>query len=205
MDPHKLNQELGNIDIYLLDQILKGHYKKEMKILDAGCGEGRNSIYFLKNEFSVYGVDKNPAAIRMIKMLARSIDQNAETDNFLCEDLTQMSFKNDFFDAIICSATLHFARSKNEFWEMFNELNRVLKPGGSFFIRMTSNMGIANHASINNGVFKLGDGSIRFLFTDELMDEIVNKKGYCLIEPYKSVVVEGKRSMNVLMMLKNLK
>lgn len=48
-----LNKLLGNIDIYLLDQILKGRFTKEMRILDAGCGEGRNLIYFLHEGFQV--------------------------------------------------------------------------------------------------------------------------------------------------------
>ncbi|WP_332912670.1 hypothetical protein [Algoriphagus boritolerans] len=47
MEVTELNQLLGNVDIYLLDQILKGRFSKEMKILDAGCGEGRNAVYFI--------------------------------------------------------------------------------------------------------------------------------------------------------------
>jgi hypothetical protein len=47
----ELNQLLGNIDIYLLDQILKARFEKHCKILDAGCGEGRNLIFFVRNEY----------------------------------------------------------------------------------------------------------------------------------------------------------
>ena len=49
----ELNHLLGNIDIYLLDQILKDRFKKSFKILDAGCGEGRNLIYFVRNGFKL--------------------------------------------------------------------------------------------------------------------------------------------------------
>ena len=63
MTVKNLNSKLGNIDIYLLDQILKGRFNKGMKILDAGCGEGRNLIYFMREGFTVYGIDENHLAI----------------------------------------------------------------------------------------------------------------------------------------------
>jgi len=55
-----LQEIYGNIDIYLFDQLLKGTYDHCEKILDAGCGEGRNLVYFLRNGFEVFGVDQRP-------------------------------------------------------------------------------------------------------------------------------------------------
>ena len=68
MDINSLNRLLGNIDIYLLDQILKGRFTKEMKILDAGCGEGRNTVYFLHEGYQIFGADSNPIAIQIYPM-----------------------------------------------------------------------------------------------------------------------------------------
>ena len=53
-------QDFGNIDIYLFDQLLKGTYANCRKVLDAGCGGGRNLVYFLKNGYEVYAIDPNP-------------------------------------------------------------------------------------------------------------------------------------------------
>lgn len=48
---------IGDTDIYLLDQIMKGRYNANDKILDAGCGNGRNLHWFLLYNISVYGID----------------------------------------------------------------------------------------------------------------------------------------------------
>ncbi len=60
----------GDIDIYLFDQILKKRFSGEMSILDAGCGGGRNLIYFLRNDCKIFGVDQNAQAIEQIRVLA---------------------------------------------------------------------------------------------------------------------------------------
>jgi SAM-dependent methyltransferase len=62
MKSHLL-QSFGNIDIYLFDQLLKGTYEHCSKVLDAGCGGGRNLVYFLNNGFEVYGIDQSAATV----------------------------------------------------------------------------------------------------------------------------------------------
>ncbi len=49
----------GDIDIYLFDQFLKNRFTPEMKILDAGCGGGRNVVYFLLSGFQVFAIDRD--------------------------------------------------------------------------------------------------------------------------------------------------
>ena len=48
----------GGIDIYLFDQLLKGRFVPGMRILDAGCGSGRNLVYFLRSGYEVFAVDE---------------------------------------------------------------------------------------------------------------------------------------------------
>jgi 2-polyprenyl-3-methyl-5-hydroxy-6-metoxy-1,4-benzoquinol methylase len=57
----------GDIDIYLFDQILKNQFSALMKILDAGCGEGHNLVYFLRNGFEVYGIDQNRQPVENVQ------------------------------------------------------------------------------------------------------------------------------------------
>ena len=200
MNHFSLQELIGNTDIYLLDLIMKGRYKAGDKILDTGCGGGRNLIWFLKNEMEVYGIDKDPAAIKYLK----SIHTHLDKERFQIADITNIPFENNFFDHVISSAVLHFAKTVSHFKEMMNEMVRVLKPGGSLFIRMTTNIGIENKVIlIENGVYQIPDGSTRFLLTPSLLTEIMQENNLSFIEPLKTVNVNNVRCMSTLVLKKN--
>ena len=55
-----LLEQFGQIDIYLFDQLLRGRIALGMRVLDAGCGAGRNLVYFLREGYEVFGVDLDP-------------------------------------------------------------------------------------------------------------------------------------------------
>lgn len=199
----ELNHLLGNIDIYLLDQILKARFEKKFKILDAGCGEGRNLIYFIRNEYHVHGIDKNQDSIQMLKHLVKSINKEYPLNRFITGQLEEMPYGQHEFDAIISSAVLHFAESEDHFLCMFQELHRVLKRGGLLFIRMTTDVGMEKKSkTMGNGRFLLPDNSVRFLLTNKLMGELVDRFGYSFEENFKSVVVDEMRSMGTLVLRK---
>lgn len=199
MDIKSLNQLLGNIDIYLLDQILKGRFDKEMKILDAGCGEGRNTVYFLHEGYQIFGADSNPIAVQMARIYAQTIQKEYDVYRFQTSLIENMPFHQGAFDAIISSAVLHFATSEIHFLKMMEEMMRVLKPGGIFFLRMTTSQGEMQEKSphLGDGVYLLPDGSERFLLTDSLEKEIVSKYKFKYLEPAKSVLVHEQRAMGV--------
>ncbi len=48
MDPIQLLNTLGQADIYLVDQFMRGRVLPGFKVLDAGCGTGRNSAFLVK-------------------------------------------------------------------------------------------------------------------------------------------------------------
>lgn len=199
MDIKSLNQHLGNIDIYLLDQILKGRFSKEMKILDAGCGEGRNCVYFLNEGYQIFGVDSNPIAIQMARIYTQTIQQDYDIYRFQTSVVENMPFHQGAFDAVISSAVLHFAQNETIFLKMVEDMMRVLKPGGIFFLRMATIEGnmVEKSPYLGDGVYLLPDGSERFLLTGDLEKEIVSKYELKYLEPAKSVLVHGQRSMGV--------
>lgn len=200
MDNITIQELIGNTDIYLLDQIMKNCYHKGDKILDAGCGNGRNLIWFLKNEIEIYGIDKDEVAINYLKSKYTRLNK----DRFRVADITNVPFENNFFDHLISSAVLHFANSVSDFKKMMNEMVRVLKPGGSLFIRMTSNIGIENKViPIGNGVYHIPDDSTRFLLTPSLLKEIMQENNLSFIEPLKTVNVDNVRCMSTLVLAKN--
>ena len=198
-EPDQLFNLIGQTDIYLLDQIMKGRYQKSQKILDAGCGSGRNIKWFLQNDFDIYGIDTSEAAIMNLK----KVNSNLADDQLLVAALEKIPFDNNFFDHIICSAVLHFANSVTHFKEMFSELLRVLKPGGTLFIRMASDIGIENQVELlSEGNYKIPDGSMRFLLTKPLLEEIKNEFQFSFLEPLKTVNVNDIRCMSTLMLQK---
>ena len=68
-----INNEIGDIDLFLLDLILKGRVKEGMSVLDAGCGSGRNLLYFLRQGFEVRGIDSSESEVNAANFLSRSL------------------------------------------------------------------------------------------------------------------------------------
>ncbi|MGK7395042.1 MAG: class I SAM-dependent methyltransferase [Candidatus Cyclobacteriaceae bacterium M3_2C_046] len=204
MDHHQLNQLLGNVDLYLLDQILKGRFHPSMKILDAGSGEGRNLIYFLQQKYDVFAIDPNPSAIRMLGILARQYQPDINPNQFQVQQIENMTFPDQFFDAVVCNAVLHFAKNPDHFEQIFQQLWRVLKHGGILFIRMASDLAIDSKLlkDLDNGWSDLPDGSSRFLLKKGLLQHIEATYHPEFLEPIKTVNVNNKRCMTNLVFKK---
>ena len=194
----KLNQDLGNVDIYLLDQILKGRFDASMKVLDAGCGEGRNLIWFMQQGYEIHAIDQNEGALQMLKYHLRTLNRMDLVENVYKMDLAEMLFPNHAFQLVICSAVLHFANTEEHFKAMLQELTRVTARGGYLFIRTATTRGLptTSYQKISNGRYSLADGSERFLMTDEHIYALLSM-GWEVIEPIKAVLVENYRSMLV--------
>ncbi|MEO8961843.1 MAG: class I SAM-dependent methyltransferase [Ginsengibacter sp.] len=195
-----LNELIGRTDIYLLDQIMKGRYHPQQKILDAGCGGGRNMKWFLQNDFEIYGVDNSQAAIIHLKQMNDSLHPL----RLQVADLEKLPFEENYFDHIISSAVLHFATDVAHFKQMLAEMLRVLSFNGSLFIRMASDIGIENKVKlISNGNYKIPDGSMRFLLTRSLLAEFMKEFDLRFLEPLKTTNVNDLRCMSTLLLQKN--
>ena len=198
MTPHlNLQEWFGQIDIYLFDQLLKGRFDPRMRVLDAGCGGGRNLIYFLRCGYDVCGVDLSTEAIAHVRALAAGLAPHLPADNFRVEAVEAMSFADAGFDVVISSAVLHFARDEEHWLGMVREMWRVLKPGGVFFARLASSVGVEEQIiRLEGRRYHLPDGSDRFLVDDRMLLAATDSLGGELIEPLKTVVVRNLRSMS---------
>src|ERR1700730_11657988 len=101
--------EFGEIDIYLFDQLLRGRFDRRRRVLDAGCGAGRNLPYFLRHGFDVRGVDSDVAAIRSVRQLVASLNPALPLDHIHCGSIVSLPWEDGSTDAVISSAVLHFA------------------------------------------------------------------------------------------------
>ena len=191
-----LREQLGDIDIYLLDQLMKGHFRKEMAILDAGCGHGRNLVYMLRNGFDVYAIDQSEEAVRSVRSLAAELAPDWPTDRARVEAVERMSFADGSFDGVVCNAVLHFARDHAHMEAMLRELWRVLRPGGKLFARLASSIGLESQVKpLGEGRYKIPDGSTRYLVDEPFLLRTAEELGGQLYEPIKTVLVAGQRSM----------
>ena len=203
MNSNKLRKLYGNIDIYLFDQLLKGRFDDCRTILDAGCGNGRNIPYFLQNGFSVYGIDQSEHAVELSKRLSAELCPEQSPDNFKLAAVENLPFEDEQFDLVICSAVLHFANDAEHFDSMLRSLWRVLKPGGYFFARLASDIGIETLVRpLGNYRYLLPDGSERFLVNEEILLEYTRELGAQLYEPIKTTNVQNLRCMTTWCMQK---
>jgi len=186
----------GHIDIYLFDQLLKGRLRPGMRVLDAGCGDGRNLVYLLRAGFDVYGVDVVSEALDEARALARRLAPSLPADHFRVEAVEQLSFPDAYFEFVISSAVLHFAPDEARFHAMVREMWRVLVPGGIFFARLASTIGIESLVEpLGDRRYHLPDGTNRFLVDMDLVTRTSKALGGAFIEPIKTVNVENTRCM----------
>ncbi|MCU1263799.1 MAG: SAM-dependent methyltransferase [Acidobacteria bacterium] len=259
-----LQEWFGGIDIYLFDQLLKGRIVPGMRVLDAGCGGGRNLVYLLRSGFEVCGVDESSEAIAQVRRMAReekadgrsrrqeeegsrqkaesrkrqegegsderfqtkrsvAADKHAggmgsqvaeeEADgastrqevqsNFRVEAVEKMSWGDESFEVVLSSAVLHFARSEEQWRAMMNEMWRVLMPGGIFFARLASTIGIESQVHLIEGRrYRLPDGSDRFLVDEAMLLEVMAALNGEWLDPIKTTVVQNMRSMTTICLKK---
>ena len=201
---NKLSDTFGSIDIYLFDQLLKGRFDNCENVIDIGCGGGRNIYYFLKNDYNVYGVDIDGNAIDIVRSLAKHLSPATPPDHFVVAKAEDIPFGDSMFDLVICSAVLHFANDKTHFEQMLQSAWRVLKPGGFFFARLASGIGIETLVkSIGNGKYLLPDASIRFLVNDAMLNQYTKELNGELFEPIKTTNVSNLRAMTTWCLRKN--
>lgn len=192
-----LAEQFGPIDIYLFDQLLRGRIAKPMRILDAGCGGGRNLVYLLREGFDVWATDRDPAAIAAVQSLAASLAPRLAADRFRVEPVERLSFADASFDVIVSSAVLHFAADHAHFEAMVAEMWRVLAPGGFLFARLASSIGMADRMTPlgASGRCLLPDGSERYLVDEARLMALTAHLGGTRLDPIKTSVVQDQRCM----------
>ena len=201
-----LEEQFGQIDIYLFDQLLKGRIAPGMRILDAGCGSGRNLVHLLRSGYEVFAVDPDAGAVESVRALARSLAPALPASNFSVQKVEAMAFDDAWADVVICNTVLHFARDDAHFEAMLLGAWRVLKPGGLFFSRLGSSTGMeAQIVPIAGRRYKSPDGSERYLVDDALLRALTARLDAELADPLKTTVVHGQRAMSTWVLRKKLR
>jgi tellurite methyltransferase len=199
-----LIEHFGQIDIYLFDQLLKGRIAPGMRVLDAGCGSGRNLVYLLREGYEIYAADINAEEVQAVRRMARAFGSLLPEENFRVEAVEAMSFADACADVVVCNTVLHFARDDAHFQAMVDGLWRVLKPGGILFCRLGSAVGMESRVvRIEGRRYKSPDGSLRYLVDEALLIAHTERLGGVLADPIKTTVVQDQRAMTTWVVRKN--
>lgn len=193
---HDLADWFGQIDIYLFDQILRGRVAPGTPILDAGCGRGRNCVFFLRNGYDIHGVDSDRAAVVSTRALANRLAGWTAAERFRVADLDALPFRDGHFGFVIASAVLHFAKNRSAFDASLDELWRVIRREGVLFVRTASTVGVEDLIQpLGHGRYHLPDGTDRFLVDEATLLERTRRMGGSLLDPIKTTVVQRQRAM----------
>lgn len=151
------------------------------KVLDAGCGHGRDTQYLVQKGFDATGVDLAEGMIEHAK--------NNKEGNFHMMDVSDLKFNDEEFDGVWCNTVMHFFKPEN-MPEVLNELKRVLKPSGTLYITF----------KIGEGVFfrERYDSEVKqYLISEEKAEKMLKGKNFQIKETQK-VEVENTEIMNIL-------
>lgn len=192
--PMDLQAQFGNIDIYVFDQILRGNINARMRVLDAGCGSGRNLVYLLREGCEIFALDANPEAVSYVRALAAALQPALPAANIQTGAIERMPFPDALADVVLCNSVLHFARDAEHFRAMLAELWRTLRPGGLLFCRLGSSIGMS-FEPVGGGLHRLGDGTLWFLVDEAVLLECTAALGATLVDPLKTTVVQDHRCM----------
>ena len=189
-------EAFGGIDVYLFDQLQRGVLRPDMRFLDAGCGRGRNLHYLIRSGADVWAVDRDPAAIERFVKDAAKLRSDFSPTRARVAELDRLPFPDKHFDAVLCSAVLHFARDEAHFRGMLVELWRVLAPGGVFFSRLGSTIGVEDVVTqVRGRRYQLPNGPEWFLVDRALLESSRESLGAQQLDPIKTTNVEDRRAM----------
>ncbi|MGA8431210.1 MAG: class I SAM-dependent methyltransferase [Candidatus Sulfotelmatobacter sp.] len=192
--PLNIQEQFGQIDIYVFDQILRGNITQEMRVLDAGCGYGRNLVHLLRQGCEIFALDADRDAVEHVRQLSASLKTGLPPENFQVGLIERMPFPDAFADVVLCNSILHFARDEDHFGKMLSELWRVLKPGGMFFCRLGSRIGMT-FERVQGNTYVIGDGSEWFLVDEEMLLDLGEQMNAVLVDPLKTTIVQDYRCM----------
>ncbi len=158
---------------------------KKGKILDLGCGSGRNMIPGKNKKY--FAVDFSSEQLRNAESYSKEEDVNAE---FFKSSADKLPFENEFFDCGLFIATLHCLETKNERENAIKEFYRVLKKGAEGLISVW-NSEDKRFGGLKGSIYmswrENGIPYMRYyyLFDKQELIQLLEKTGFEILEIYK--------------------
>ena len=98
-----INVDMQNVYHPFLEYLPKTHLSNQQKILDVGCGSGRDSVFFANQGFEVVAIDGSKSLIE----LAQQTDTRIDWQCLRFDEIAKQSWQNQFTGIWACASLLH--------------------------------------------------------------------------------------------------
>lgn len=118
--------------------------RKNMRVLEVGCGSGANLWMLARENFNVYGLDLSEESLKLCRQMLKMYNVDAD---LRAGDMTTLPYETSSFDVIVDVFSSYCLNEKQN-QKFISDAARVLKPGGFFFSYTPSKASDAftNHA-----------------------------------------------------------
>jgi SAM-dependent methyltransferase len=146
---------------------------KVQKVMELGCGQGRDSLFFALKGLEVYAIDSSKVAIENLRIKAKGLNLDIKLKNI--DVVKGLPFLNKHFDAVYSHMFYNMGFTDDELKFLFNESNRVLKNKGllSFSVRSDKDIIYRKGTKIAENIYDINSFKIRF-FTKQDLKFFVN-------------------------------
>jgi SAM-dependent methyltransferase len=146
---------------------------KIKKVLELGCGQGRDSLFFASKGLYVHAIDSSKVAIE--NLTTKTKELNLDINLRYINAVEGLPFSNGYFDAVYSHMFYNMGFSDDELKFLFNESKRVLKSKGilSFSVRNDKDIMYKKGTKLSGSIYDINGFQIRF-FTKEDIKFFVN-------------------------------
>ena len=122
-----INVDMQNVYQPFLEYLPKPHLANQQKILDVGCGSGRDSVFFANQGFQVVAIDGSKSLIE----LAQQTDTRIDWQCLRFDEIAKQSWRNQFTGIWACASLLHVPF--DELPSILNDLLATLESNGILY------------------------------------------------------------------------
>jgi len=159
------------------------NFKKGSSLLDLGCGDGKDSIYFLKNNFKVTSLDFSKSAIELFRLRSKK-EKNLEINPIISNILElDLNFKKNSFDIIYANLSLHYF-DDFQTKKIFSDIFKILKNNGLLFVNCKSDNDFKkeNFKEISKNLYLINNKQYNFFSKNYLKSLTFNFKTIEILE-----------------------
>ena len=174
----------SNFGLHCYEEFKKQGVKK---ILELGCGQGRDTIYFASNGIDVVAIDSSQIAIDTLSKITTK--QNLPIRPMIHNPSDGIPFNDSYFDAVYSHMFFNMRFTDDRLQYLFVEVNRVLKNGGLnlFSVRSDNDPMYKKGIEVEKNIYDINGFQIRFFTRSDLLDTCLSNgfEAYKITEAYE--------------------